>query len=85
MKEYPIEIPPRWLNKATQFHYTRLLPQGGRVEVQRVWWSQADVVRYFYVTRNTVGMWPGTASDEWIEYVLPPGIWATSMPVDGTD
>ena len=39
-----------------------------RVEVSYVW---GDPTPHCWVTYDTVGTWPGTDSDEWIEYVPP--------------
>jgi hypothetical protein len=43
-----------------------------QINIERVSWSAG--LTYYYVSRGTayVGVWPGTESDEWIEYIPPP-------------
>lgn len=43
------------------------------VNIERVWY-EGDDTRYFYTSRGKyhVGVWPGIASDEWIEYIPEP-------------
>ncbi len=38
------------------------------VEIQRTKWDH-ERVAYYWCTYNTVGMWPGTDSLDWIEYI----------------
>lgn len=40
------------------------------VEVVRTKWDH-EPVPYYWTMINRVGTWPGTESDEWIEYIPP--------------
>lgn len=48
--------------------------QVAQVNIERVSWG-SDMA-YYYVSEGAyhVGVWPGTASDEWIEYIPAPGL-----------
>lgn len=43
-----------------------------RVRVVKTRWDHQPELAYFWCTYNTVGVWPGTDSNEWIEYIPDP-------------
>lgn len=49
-----------------------ILMEKRRVEIVRTAWEHTDP--YYWTMINSVGTWPGTESDEWIEYIPPDGL-----------
>lgn len=45
-----------------------VLMQLRRVEIVRTKWDH-DPVPYYWVTVDAIGVWPGTESSDWIEYI----------------
>ena len=48
-----------------------ILPYEALVEIVRTKWDHESVA-YFWCMKNGCGEWPGTDSDEWIEYTPAP-------------
>ena len=72
-------LPIRWTDRLRSYHELRWplaapyeVLQERDVNIERVWY-EGENVRYFYVSHGKyrVGTFPGTASDEWIEYIPP--------------